>query len=59
MSYEKLQGHAWAYTFTPFAKKYYSDDPEAAKRLMERHSMFYNTEPVSYTHLTLPTTPYV
>ena len=45
MSYEKLQGHAWAYTFTPFAKKYYSDDPEAAKRLMERHSMFYNTEP--------------
>ncbi|MDU2558829.1 MAG: PTS system mannose/fructose/sorbose family transporter subunit IID [Anaerococcus prevotii] len=26
-------------------KKYYSDDPEAAKRLMERHSMFYNTEP--------------
>lgn len=45
MSYEKLQGHAWAYSFIPFAKKYYSDDEAAAKRLMERHSMFYNTEP--------------
>lgn len=45
MSYEKLQGHAYAYSFIPFAKKYYSDDPEAARRLMERHSMFYNTEP--------------
>lgn len=45
MSYEKLQAHAWAYAFIPFAKKYYSDDPEAARRLMLRHSMFYNTEP--------------
>lgn len=45
MSYEKLQAHAWAYAFIPFAKKYYKDDDEAAKRLMLRHSMFYNTEP--------------
>ncbi|MDO4604574.1 MAG: PTS system mannose/fructose/sorbose family transporter subunit IID [Helcococcus sp.] len=45
MSYEKLQAHAWAYAFIPFAKKYYKDDDEAAKRLMVRHSMFYNTEP--------------
>lgn len=45
MSYEKLQAHAWAYAFIPFAKKYYSDDNEGATRLMERHSMFYNTEP--------------
>lgn len=45
MSYEKLQAHAWAYAFIPFAKKYYSDDPEAQRRLLVRHSMFYNTEP--------------
>lgn len=45
MSYEKLQAHAWAYAYAPFAKKYYTDDPEAQKRLLIRHSMFYNTEP--------------
>lgn len=45
MSYEKLQGHAWAYAFIPFAKKYYKDNPEAQRELMIRHSMFYNTEP--------------
>lgn len=45
MSYEKLQAHAWAHAFIPFVKKYYSDDDEAARRLMIRHSMFYNTEP--------------
>ncbi|MCT4396095.1 PTS system mannose/fructose/sorbose family transporter subunit IID [Periweissella beninensis] len=45
MSYEKLQGHAWAYSYIPFAKKFYKDDPEKQRRLLERHSMFYNTEP--------------
>lgn len=45
MSYEKIQGHAWAYAFIPFAKKYYKDDPEKQRELMVRHSMFYNTEP--------------
>ncbi|OCN05618.1 PTS fructose transporter subunit IID [Erysipelotrichaceae bacterium MTC7] len=45
MSYEKLQAHAWAYSYIPFAKKYYSDDPEAMRRLLVRQSMFYNTEP--------------
>lgn len=45
MSYEKLQAHAWAYAFIPFAQKYYKDDPEKQKELMLRHSMFYNTEP--------------
>lgn len=45
MSYEKLQAHAWAYAFIPFAKKFYGDDPEAQRRLLIRHSMFYNTEP--------------
>lgn len=45
MSYEKLQAHAWAYAFIPFAKKFYGDDPEAQRRLLVRHSMFYNTEP--------------
>ncbi|QIQ21327.1 PTS system mannose/fructose/sorbose family transporter subunit IID [Zophobihabitans entericus] len=45
MSYEKLQAHAWAYSYIPFVEKYYKDDPEAKHRLLLRHSMFYNTEP--------------
>lgn len=45
MSYEKLQAHAWAYAFIPFAHKYYKNDKEAQRRLYIRHSMFYNTEP--------------
>ena len=45
MSYEKLQAHAWAYSYLPFADKHYKNDPEKKKRLLLRHSMFYNTEP--------------
>lgn len=45
MSYEKLQSHAWAYSFLPLANKYYKDDPEGKRRLLVRHSQFYNTEP--------------
>lgn len=45
MSYEKLQAHAWAYSYIPFVKKYYKNDPEKAKELLVRQSMFYNTEP--------------
>lgn len=45
MSYEKLQGHAYAFAYSPFANKYYKDDPEGKRRLLLRHSMFYNTEP--------------
>lgn len=45
MSYEKIQAHAWAYSYIPFARKYYHDEPEKKRRLLKRHSMFYNTEP--------------
>jgi len=45
MSYEKIQGHSWAYAYLPFAKKHYKDDSEKKRRLLMRHSMFYNTEP--------------
>lgn len=45
MSYEKIQGHSWAYAYLPFARKHYKDDPEKKRRLLMRHSMFYNTEP--------------
>lgn len=45
MSYEKLQGHAWAFSYIPFVNKFYKDDPEGERRLLVRHSMFYNTEP--------------
>lgn len=45
MSYEKIQGHSWAYAYLPFARKHYKDEPEKKRRLLMRHSMFYNTEP--------------
>lgn len=45
MSYEKLQAHAWAYSYIPFVNKYYKDDADAKRRMLVRHSMFYNTEP--------------
>lgn len=45
MSYEKIQGHSWAYSYIPFANKYYKNDIEKKRRLLQRHSMFYNTEP--------------
>lgn len=45
MSYEKMHGATWAWTYLPLAEKYYKDDPEAMRRLLVRHSVFYNTEP--------------
>lgn len=45
MSYEKMHGASWAWSYIPLAKKYYSDDKEAMSRLFTRHSVFYNTEP--------------
>jgi mannose/fructose/N-acetylgalactosamine-specific phosphotransferase system component IID len=45
MSYEKMHGATWAYSYIPLGDKYYKDKPEAYKRLLTRHSVFYNTEP--------------
>lgn len=45
MSYEKMHGATWSYAYLPLAEKYYGDDPEAMRRLLVRHSVFYNTEP--------------
>lgn len=44
-SYEKLESHGFAWSYIPFAEKYYADDPEGKARLLSRHSQFYNTEP--------------
>ena len=49
MSYEKLQAHAFAWSYIPFSNKYYGDDPEAKRRLLTRQSVFYNTEPQTGT----------
>lgn len=49
MSYEKLQAHGFAWSYIPFANKYYADDPEAKRRLLVRQSVFYNTEPQTGT----------
>lgn len=45
MSYEKMHGATWAWSYLPLGEKYYSDDPEKMRRLLTRHSIFYNTEP--------------
>lgn len=45
MSYEKMHGASWAWSYLPFAKKYYSNDHEKFTNLLSRHSVFYNTEP--------------
>ena len=46
MSYEKMHGATWAYSYLPLGEKNITkDDPEAFKRLLTRHSVFYNTEP--------------
>ncbi|MCI1985029.1 MAG: PTS system mannose/fructose/sorbose family transporter subunit IID [Lactobacillus sp.] len=45
MSYEKMHGATWAYSYMPVGEKYYKDNPEAYKRLLTRHAVFYNTEP--------------
>jgi len=45
MSYEKNQGESWAYSYIPFANKYYKNDVEKKRRLLQRQSMCYNTEP--------------
>ena len=45
MSYEKMHGATWAYSYLPLAEKYYKDNPEAMRRLLVRQSVFYNTEP--------------
>ena len=36
---------AFAWSYIPFAEKFYKDDPEGKARLLTRHSQFYNTEP--------------
>jgi len=45
MSYEKMHGATWAYSYLPLGEKYYKNNPDAFKRLLTRHSVFYNTEP--------------
>lgn len=45
MSYEKMHGASWAWSYLPLAKKYYSDDHDKFSSLLTRHSVFYNTEP--------------
>lgn len=45
MSYEKIQGQSYAFEYIPFCKKFYKNDKDAARRLLVRHSMFFNTEP--------------
>lgn len=45
MSYEKMHGAAWSWTYMKLGDKYYKDKLEDYTRLLTRHSVFYNTEP--------------
>lgn len=45
MSYEKIQGYNWAFSLYPIIQKYYENNDEEAKKLLLRHTTFYNTEP--------------
>ncbi|MDN6140393.1 MAG: PTS system mannose/fructose/sorbose family transporter subunit IID [Tetragenococcus koreensis] len=45
MSYEKMHGATWAWSYLPLGEKYYSSEPEKLQKLLIRHSYFYNTEP--------------
>ncbi|MCI1859120.1 MAG: PTS system mannose/fructose/sorbose family transporter subunit IID [Sporolactobacillus sp.] len=44
-SYEFLEAFGFAYAMEPVLKKLYGKDPEKLKAALERHSVFYNTEP--------------
>ena len=40
-----VRGRVWLYVYSLFAKKYYSDDEEAARDLLLRHNDAYDIEP--------------
>ncbi|WP_332236898.1 PTS system mannose/fructose/sorbose family transporter subunit IID [Sporolactobacillus sp. KGMB 08714] len=44
-SYEFLEAFGFAYAMEPVLKKLYGKDPDKLKEALERHSVFYNTEP--------------
>ncbi|MGO2083075.1 PTS system mannose/fructose/sorbose family transporter subunit IID [Vagococcus sp.] len=45
MSFEFLEALGFALSMEPVADKLYKDEPEKKKEMMQRHTVFYNTEP--------------
>lgn len=45
MSFEFLEGLGFALSMEPIADKLYKNEPEKKQEMMERHTVFYNTEP--------------
>lgn len=45
LSYEKLEASGFAQSMIPIAKKLYGEGTEEYAKCLERHSVFYNTEP--------------
>lgn len=45
MSFEFLEALGFAYSMQPIADKLYQKEPEERKALLQRHAIFYNTEP--------------
>lgn len=44
-NYERLMANGFSHALSPVLKKLYGDDEEAMKEALERHLVFFNTEP--------------
>lgn len=44
-SMERMQAPAFVYMMSPILRRFYGDDPEGMKQALQRHMVFFNTEP--------------
>lgn len=44
-SMERMQAPAFVYMMAPILRRLYGDDPEEMKKALQRHMVFFNTEP--------------
>lgn len=44
-SMERMQAPAFVYMMSPILKRFYGDDPDGMKQALQRHMVFFNTEP--------------
>ena len=51
-NYERMQSLSLTYCFAPVLEELYKDAPKEERvNAMKRHLEYFNTHPVSYTHL--------
>jgi mannose/fructose/N-acetylgalactosamine-specific phosphotransferase system component IID len=44
-SMERMQAPAFVYMMSPILRRFYGDDPDGMKQALQRHMVFFNTEP--------------